>query len=379
MTVAKSSAFIVLGMHRSGTSALGGVLQRLGVDLGDNLMPAMKGVNEKGFYEHQGIVSLHEKILKVLGFSWLDVRPTPRDWWKFLEVSPFKEELKNLIRNDFGSAVTWGVKDPRICRLLPLWLEIISELGIEPLFVLNFRHPDEVVESLHKRDGLELDGGYCLWLWHVLEAEHLSRGHKRSFVFFSNIIKNWRREIDRVASELDIEWPANADDSSSEIDSFIDGGLRHCDTHNAVQDSVFKSLAHRLYNILDEEKFDECEKIREQFLKEIGKSEISLEFINRIQTLHESSTHVMRQLEAEKKNSVEQIEYRDALVKELSEQLEAEKKNAVEQIEYRDALVKELSENVMLFHAETASLKAQIPSRKGIRKLPVHPLKKGEV
>ena len=61
---------VVLGMHRSGTSAITRGLQELGADLGPDLMPAAEGDNDKGFWEDMGAYRINERILSKLGSSW---------------------------------------------------------------------------------------------------------------------------------------------------------------------------------------------------------------------------------------------------------------------------------------------------------------------
>ena len=67
--IGEMRSLVILGMHRSGTSALAGLVQLLGVNLGEDLLPAMPEVNEKGFFEHQEILDIHEGLLKSLGWS----------------------------------------------------------------------------------------------------------------------------------------------------------------------------------------------------------------------------------------------------------------------------------------------------------------------
>src|SRR5215469_9555194 len=74
-------AVFVLGMHRSGTSAVTRVLNLLGVELGTGLMAASPD-NERGYWEHLGIVQEHDQLLEALGSSWDDVRALPPDWTK---------------------------------------------------------------------------------------------------------------------------------------------------------------------------------------------------------------------------------------------------------------------------------------------------------
>ena len=78
----RSRAILVLGMHRSGTSAITRVLNLLGVELGAHLMPAAAGNNEGGFWEHMRVVEIHEALLHALGRSWHDLRPLPSEWMR---------------------------------------------------------------------------------------------------------------------------------------------------------------------------------------------------------------------------------------------------------------------------------------------------------
>ena len=64
-------AIVVLGMHRSGTSAMAGVLQRLGVDLGSRLTPG-DADNPKGYWEHTELVDIHDRLLRSLSSRWLE-------------------------------------------------------------------------------------------------------------------------------------------------------------------------------------------------------------------------------------------------------------------------------------------------------------------
>ena len=66
--LAGSTALVVLGMHRSGTSALTGMLHRLGVALGEHLMPATND-NPRGYWEHADIVKVHERLMAALGWE----------------------------------------------------------------------------------------------------------------------------------------------------------------------------------------------------------------------------------------------------------------------------------------------------------------------
>src|SRR4051794_4592372 len=74
-----ATAILVLGMHRSGTSAIARMLNLCGADLGRDLLPA-KADNERGFWENKAILALNEKLLENLNLRWHDLVALPDAW-----------------------------------------------------------------------------------------------------------------------------------------------------------------------------------------------------------------------------------------------------------------------------------------------------------
>lgn len=223
----RSRAILVLGMHRSGTSAVTRVLNLLGVELGTQLMPAAAGNNEGGFWEHMRVVEIHDALLSAFGRSWHDLRSLPANWTHSDAAKDAKAKLAKLIESDFAGRPLWAVKDPRLCRLLPLWHELLVDLGIEPSAVIVLRHPNEVARSLRKRDGFPLDQGRLSWLEHIADAERDSRGWLRSIVAYDDLFSGWRHALSHVGTELAVDWPRAPDRMAGEIDAFLDRGKRH--------------------------------------------------------------------------------------------------------------------------------------------------------
>jgi predicted nucleic acid-binding Zn-ribbon protein len=163
---------IVLGMHRSGTSLLAQILHRAGICMGGNLMPA-DAHNLEGYFEDLDIVAIHDRILASLRREWGSVRstlPLPDDWLAQPETIKARDELTEIVRQRLAQHGTgWGFKDPRTCRLLPLWLGILAECGISPMLLMCNRAPAEVALSLERRDAMPRRIGELLWLEHVIE------------------------------------------------------------------------------------------------------------------------------------------------------------------------------------------------------------------
>lgn len=166
---------------------MGGALQLLGVNFGEHLFPPGKD-NEKGYWEHPEIIALHDELLHSLGSRWDDDKPLPSDWVEREITRDVRSRLVEILENDFAHSSLFGMKDPRMCRLMPLWFPIFQTMRLEPRFVLVVRHPWEVAESLAKRDAIDHPKSYLLWLNHVLQAESATRGHERAFVCYEEMI-----------------------------------------------------------------------------------------------------------------------------------------------------------------------------------------------
>lgn len=227
MSTANNKILIVLGMHRSGTSALTRGLQVLGVSLGGNLMPAFEGNNNKGFWEDLEIVALNDALLAELGMSWhsLGMLQQPHDWAGLLE-HPLAAQAEVYLRTQIAQNPLFGLKDPRMSRLLPFWLEIFRRCSTEPIFLISNRDPLSVSRSLEKRDDFLPGKSHFLWLEHVLPALMDTIGYRRLVVSFDQLLEQPAREIERIARLAGIQKPTETELATYQ-DSFLESGLRH--------------------------------------------------------------------------------------------------------------------------------------------------------
>lgn len=222
----KTYAIIILGMHRSGTSTLTRVCNLLGTELSGPLLAAKEGVNSKGFWELAEVVTFHNKLLRALGSKWDDTRFLPEDWWKQRAIEPYKKKLKNIVSKHFGQDSLWGIKDPRLCKLLPLWLEILKEQNIEPLIIMPVRNPYEVSKSLEKRDNFLIEKSLLLWLQHEIEAERYSRSCVRVVTSYNTLLLHPKEVMNSIAAKFDISWPIPYANASKDIQDFLSPELR---------------------------------------------------------------------------------------------------------------------------------------------------------
>jgi uncharacterized coiled-coil DUF342 family protein len=232
------AAVCILGMHRSGTSALARVVNLLGVELGDDLLEARVD-NPKGFWEARQITETHEHLLEALGSFFDDFFPLPKDWATGPVVPAFKQKLTEIARSQFGQASMWGFKDPRTSRLVPLWEQIFPALKSKPVYILVARSPDEIAKSLAVRNGYPYNKSLLLTARYKLDAELATRGKPRVFVTFDELLSDWRKVTDRISGTLGLTWKNSPDSIAPQVAAFLDIGLRH---HHA-DDSTASSTA----------------------------------------------------------------------------------------------------------------------------------------
>ncbi len=219
-------ALLVLGMSRSGTSLLTHVLHVLGAALPRDLIGAAHG-NPLGHFEPLELVALNNRILESLDRRWSDPRPVPQRWFRSRQAYGYLQYITSQINQSFGNAPLIVIKDPRLCRLLPLYLDALDVLNIEPLVVLQVRPVHEVVQSLVDRDELHPDLAELLWLRSVAEAEWQSRNCRRVWVSMPEIMADWVGTARQIAEALQLEWPTRPDEAVAEIDSLLKPRLWH--------------------------------------------------------------------------------------------------------------------------------------------------------
>lgn len=224
-----STAIVVLGAPRSGTSALTGALNILGVSVGEQLLGA-SDANPRGYWEHRHIMTIHDRLLRRLDRSWSDARPLPDRWLETRAAAQAARRIGDILRSDFAGKEVWAIKDPRLCRLLPLWRTILRDTGVAARYILVVRDPAEVIAS--QRRGFPFSQRYAelLWLRYILEAEAETRVGPRAIVHYRDLLavaSERMRMFRRVAGDLAIEWPVSFDRAEGLLAEFLSSELRH--------------------------------------------------------------------------------------------------------------------------------------------------------
>lgn len=220
------TCILVAGMHRSGTSATTRVLNLLGADIASDLVAGLPGDNDRGFWESHATYRLHDRLFAALGSAWHDPYPLPDGWQETDAAREAKRAIRDHIVKEFADSRVFVVKDPRVTRVLPLWLEALDELSIEPIIVIPFRNPIEVAASLERRDGLPLAQALLGYIQGNLEVERAGRGRRRIFQLYDDLVSDWRPFAAKLATIGGPDAKALSPAIAGEIDSFLSADLK---------------------------------------------------------------------------------------------------------------------------------------------------------
>jgi len=240
-------------MHRTGTSAVARTVNLLGADIASDLIEPGTD-NIRGYWESKRIVQIHEQLLEDLGSSSGDPLPLPDDWTDTSFARLARERLAALIETEFRNSSLFVVKDPRLSKLLPLWVELLAEIGVDLVVVMPFRNPLEVAASLEKRDHMPRASSLLLYFSSYLKSELASRDCPRCFVNYAHVLGDWRVLESRLRSILGPRLPMLDDRRSLEISRYLAPDLRHHhhDRAELARRHEIPSIVADLYDLLTE-------------------------------------------------------------------------------------------------------------------------------
>jgi hypothetical protein len=222
----KKRAILVLGMHRSGTSAVAGAAHLLGAEPPKFMVPAAAD-NPSGFFEAITVLGVNDWILRAGGSTWFDCLNFGPD-----SLPPRSRDTGQALVNfsligEFENASLLLLKDPRLCLLLDYWLPVLRGTSITPAALLVLRDPHEVVASLMQRDHCPAAFTAALWLRYMFAAEHATRDCSRSFIRYEALLGDWRTCVARAAAQAEVQWRVGFDAVATQMQRFLDVGLRH--------------------------------------------------------------------------------------------------------------------------------------------------------
>jgi hypothetical protein len=230
---ARPVILFVVGMARSGTSALARVLSLCGAALPSALVGAMPD-NPLGHWEPREANIINEKILRRYGTSGFDptLRMQEEGAFDAGDRAACVDEIRTFLTT-MPCAPLVVIKDPRITMLSSMWFEAAHLAGFDVVTVVAVRHPKEVIASIAKRSPAQPELSNVVWMKANLLAEAGTREVPRVFVEYSNLLEDWRREMKRISVALGVSLDARDEDA---IEDFLKPNLYHQRDTGSVTD-----------------------------------------------------------------------------------------------------------------------------------------------
>jgi len=245
----RRTAVLVVGMHRSGTSALTGLLALMGAYPGSDLIGPERS-NAKGHFEPRKIVVINDALLNTLGAHATPSASLPANWMERNETHRVKDAVKKIILDDYSGRDIFVIKDPRLCLLLPLYRELCGELGIDIKIITTQRDVREVIRSLHDRDGLPHDICRAYYEKHIRALDLNLSGLQFLTVTFDQLIETPAEVMEKLRAFIPRLSPVNGQGSDLQIRQFIDPGLRHHRSRRAQGASSLLTIGGRAWDHL---------------------------------------------------------------------------------------------------------------------------------
>lgn len=205
---AYTGGVVILGMHRSGTSMLGGLMNKMGLKAGGPLIKPAND-NEKGFFERMDVVIMNDAIMAPQNIDYAGKT------WRFNSTKGimavyehiekksdkwFNEGRRALKFLNDDKNMPWMLKDPRLCITLRTWLPL---LRFRPVIVFQYRHPLDVAQSLLKRyEHFRIVR--TLKMWYVYNRRAVEDSHDLCRVVTSHkaVLADAKGELDRIYHQL---------------------------------------------------------------------------------------------------------------------------------------------------------------------------------
>ena len=241
---------VVLGMHRSGTSAITRALKVLGVDLGGRLLSAADGDdgdNETGFWEDSDFNALNIELLRAIDKDWFYTSPVTQIDLEILNKQGYFLKAETLVKEKLKDRTLLGVKDPRMAKLLPFWKEVFARSDINVNYVLAIRQPLSVVKSIENRGWEGRERLFLLWLNYVIQSLSLTDSTSRVIVDYDHLVRDSANELERMAHSLNLS--VDKKELVYYQSEFLDHDLQHSkyQAQDCDLDSDCPALAAEIY------------------------------------------------------------------------------------------------------------------------------------
>jgi O-antigen biosynthesis protein len=221
-----SGAILVLGMHRSGTSAVARLIAADGAYAGadEELLPADPRDNPQGYWERNDLMLEHDRFLREAGYAWdrvagFDARRIDADARRTLET-----HLRDIVAPLQSHGTPWLIKDPRLCLLLPFWLPLVGDAAC----IVVVRDPREIAASLRDTHRGVFTSVFPLLLWEKYMRTLLAAlvGRRALFVSYATLMRDPGIQHDRLLAGLEALGVRGLEHAAADTARLLDPRLR---------------------------------------------------------------------------------------------------------------------------------------------------------
>lgn len=195
------SGVVILGMHRSGTSLLVGLLEEHGFYLG-KVSQQKSPLKPTGTKENLVIRNINNQLFKENGSSWKSPSIP-----KSISNNLYNQIV--AISKNFQAEKLWAIKDPRMIFSYSIWKDFLPKHKC----VATFRNPLNVAISLKRKNNMPITESLRLWDKYNSELIKLRKNLFFPFINFDEPKENYFYQFQKIAKYLKIEAKQNIFDS----------------------------------------------------------------------------------------------------------------------------------------------------------------------
>lgn len=220
----RNVGLIVLGMHRSGTSALAGALGLCGAWLGeDSELTFANFENPKGFWERRDVRTICDSLLHAAGADWWKVAAFEENAISYAAVAEQRRAFRRVVA-ELEQHGVWAVKEPRLCLLF----HVLRAQVPDAVCIHVVRNPLDVAQSLRARNGFGVAEGLALWEMYNVKALQASAELPRLIVSYEMLVTKPEETLSALLRELSsLGITGLAMPATHELERFITPSLRH--------------------------------------------------------------------------------------------------------------------------------------------------------
>jgi len=260
---APQRAVVIVGVGRSGTSAITRGVQALGVELGNHLRPG-GGKNPTGFFEDERLLAINKRLKRLLRIRGDSVRLIDSQEWNSAAVRALQQEAIETIRRGFAQYTLWGYKYARTLRLLPFWRPVFEALRLDVRYVVALRNPISVARSRRRLDPRRGSQEQSDLEWLVNVVPYFRSLRERPFVVvdYDLVVAQPARQLERIATVLSLPVTAQTEAAIREYsEQFLRPGMRHTvfSDRDLLGDARVNELTRDAYAWLRRLATDECD------------------------------------------------------------------------------------------------------------------------